>query len=151
MEITSFGGEARSRNIGRQFDGDGVQISTGSDSSGCTLYLNPGSGSSFPNCANSGCCWNLEEPKSHLSPLSAGWNLRGTPYPQTAAWSSVTVTRGAETKNNGAIGDGWIKEPFYRWTGTRYDSLSSGGTFQPLAGYWMRVFVEGCTIVFPQP
>ncbi|MCX5973449.1 MAG: hypothetical protein NTU59_01990 [Coprothermobacterota bacterium] len=62
------------------------------------------------------------------------------------------MTRGAETKNlDGAIGTGWVKEPFYRWTGTRYDSLSSEGTFQPLAGYWMRVLVEGCAIVFPQP
>ena len=83
--------------------------------------------------------------------LSAGWNLIGTPYHQAVAWGSVTMTRGGESKTlDAARATGWVG-PFYRWTGTRYDSLSGAGAFEPLAGYWMRVFVEGCAIVFPQP
>ena len=83
--------------------------------------------------------------------LSSGWNLIGTPYPQGVSWMYVHVTRGGETKTLAAARvAGWIG-PFYRWTGTRYESLSGADLFQPLAGYWMRVFVEGCAIVFPQP
>ncbi|MCX5976760.1 MAG: hypothetical protein NTV33_08050, partial [Coprothermobacterota bacterium] len=81
--------------------------------------------------------------------LSQGWNLIGTPYEAAIGWSTVRVHKALVLKDlNDAISAGWIKSPFYRWTGSTYAGLVSGGAFQPKAGYWVKVLVPGCTLTF---
>ncbi|MEI6309141.1 MAG: kelch repeat-containing protein [bacterium] len=85
-------------------------------------------------------------------PLSPGWNLIGTPYQQPVPWASVSVKKGAESKNlEDAMTSGWIKGPFYGWTGTSYQTVAVGGSFQPTSGYWIKDFLAGCSLVFGSP
>ncbi|MCX5975679.1 MAG: lectin like domain-containing protein [Coprothermobacterota bacterium] len=84
--------------------------------------------------------------------LEIGWNMIGTPYHQPVSWGSVTVTKGAESKNlDLAITAGWIQSAFYRWTGTTYQLVGSGGTFQPTSGCWVKTLQAGCSFTFPKP
>ncbi len=84
--------------------------------------------------------------------LSSGWNLIGAPYHQAVAWSAVNVSKGGENKTlDAAFSAGWIKGPFYRWTGSAYELISSGGTFLPTSGYWLKGLQEGCALVFTKP
>ncbi|MEI6309474.1 MAG: hypothetical protein WCP58_07520, partial [bacterium] len=85
-------------------------------------------------------------------PLSPGWNLIGTPYHQPVPWALVSVRKGAESKNlEDAITSGWIKGPFYGWTGTSYQTVAVGGYFQPTSGYWIKDLLAGCSLVFGRP
>ena len=84
--------------------------------------------------------------------LSPGWNLIGTPYHQPVPWASVSVRKGAEIKSlEEAMAGGWIKGPFYHWTGTSYQSVAVGGSFQPTSGYWIKDLLAGCSLVFGSP
>jgi hypothetical protein len=56
----------------------------------------------------------------------------------------------SKTLDQALISD-WIKSPFYRWTGQTYDWVSSGGTFQPTSGYWVKALQTGCKLVFSKP
>ncbi|MEI6310370.1 MAG: PQQ-binding-like beta-propeller repeat protein, partial [bacterium] len=90
---------------------------------------------------------NMED--SFTISLSQGWNLIGTPYEAAIGWSTVRVHKALVLKNlDDAISAGWIKSPFYRWTGSIYAALGSGGAFQPKAGYWVNVLAPGCTLTF---
>ncbi|MCX5977574.1 MAG: hypothetical protein NTV33_12345, partial [Coprothermobacterota bacterium] len=84
--------------------------------------------------------------------LSSGWNLIGAPYRQAVAWSAVNVSKGGENKAlDAAFSAGWVKEPFYHWTGSAYEVISSGGTFEPTSGYWLKGLQDGCALVFTKP
>ncbi|MCX5976741.1 MAG: hypothetical protein NTV33_07940 [Coprothermobacterota bacterium] len=84
--------------------------------------------------------------------LSPGWNLIGTPYHQPMHWASVSVRKGAESKSlDEAMVNGWIKGPFYGWTGTSYQTVAVGGSFQPTSGYWIKDLLAGCSLVFGRP
>ncbi len=87
-------------------------------------------------------------------PLAYGWNMIGTPYTQPVSYTNkVLVTNGTDLKLlDQAIAAGWIKGPFYRWTGSTYDALTSGGSFQILAGYWVKALLRsGCSLIFIKP
>ncbi|MEI6509900.1 MAG: hypothetical protein WCO14_03020 [bacterium] len=87
-------------------------------------------------------------------PLAYGWNMIGTPYNQPVSYNSkVMVKYGNALKTlDQAVASGWIKGPLYRWTGSAYDVLTSGGVFQPLAGYWVKVLLAtGCSMIFTKP
>jgi hypothetical protein len=88
----------------------------------------------------------------HLIPLSTGWNLIGAPFYQQIPWDSIHVLKAAEVKTlNEAMLAGWIKGPFYRWTGSAYESINSGGIFQPTSGYWLKGLQNGCTLEVAKP
>jgi len=87
-----------------------------------------------------------------LIPLSTGWNLIGTPYHQPVAWSSIHVRKAGELKTlDEAMLAGWIKGPFYRWSGSTYELIISGGIFQPTSGYWLKGLQDGCTLEVAKP
>ena len=87
-----------------------------------------------------------------LIPLWTGWNLIGTPYHQPVAWDSIHVRKAAEVKTlDEAILAGWIKGPFYRWTGSTYELINSGGIFQPTSGYWLKALQDGCELEVTKP
>jgi hypothetical protein len=82
--------------------------------------------------------------------LSQGWNLIGTPYYYPVAWDNVQVKKGAETVSlPEAVTRGWVRTYAYYWQGGAYHTLSSGGSFEPLKGYWFYAKVSGCTLIFP--
>lgn len=92
------------------------------------------------------------EQASTAIPLALGWNMIGTPYHQPVSWGSVTVTQRVESKTlDQAVASGWIQNAFYRWTGTTYQLVGSGGTFQPTSGCWVKTLQAGCTLTFPKP
>jgi hypothetical protein len=87
-----------------------------------------------------------------LIPLSTGWNLIGAPFYQQVTWNSIHVLKAAEVKTlDEAMLAGWIKGPFYRWTGSAYESITSGGIFQPTSGYWLKGLQEGCALEVAKP
>jgi len=94
-------------------------------------------------------------PNEQLStaiPMGLGWNMIGTPYHQPVGWGAITVTKGLESKTlDQAVAAGWIQSAFYRWTGATYQLISSGGTFQPTAGCWVKTLQAGCSFTFPKP
>ncbi|MEI6309371.1 MAG: lectin like domain-containing protein [bacterium] len=92
------------------------------------------------------------EQTSTAIPLEIGWNMIGTPYHQPVSWGAVTVTKGAESKSlDQAVAAGWIQSAFYRWTGTTYQLVGSGGIFQPTSGCWVKTLQAGCAFTFPKP
>ena len=81
---------------------------------------------------------------------SQGWNLIGTPYYYPVAWDFVQVRKGAETVSlPEAVTRGWVRSYAYYWQGGAYHTLSIGGSFEPLVGYWFYAKVSGCTLIFP--
>ena len=85
-------------------------------------------------------------------PLSPGSNLIGTPYHQPVPWALVSVSKGTESISlEAAMASGWIKGPFYSWTGATYQIVTTGGSFQPTSGYWIKDILNGCSLVFGKP
>ncbi|MCX5977073.1 MAG: hypothetical protein NTV33_09680 [Coprothermobacterota bacterium] len=86
--------------------------------------------------------------------LSHGWNMIGTPYTQPVSYSNKVVAKnGSDVRTlDQAVTAGWIQAPLYRWTGSAYEGLTSSGSFQPLAGYWVKVLLRsGCSMIFTKP
>ncbi|MCX5977083.1 MAG: hypothetical protein NTV33_09730 [Coprothermobacterota bacterium] len=84
-------------------------------------------------------------------PLAFGWNMIGTPYNQPVSYNNkVVVKNGSDVRTlDQAVTAGWIQAPLYRWTGSTYAVLASGGSFQPLAGYWVKALLRlGCSMIF---
>ena len=110
-------------------------------------------------------CWLKTPTPYHLSitgqpnmehyftiPLSQGWNLIGAPYEAAFDWSTVRMLKVPDTiPLDLAIATGWIKSPFYSWTGSSYQGLVSGGIFQSMAGYWVNAVAPGCSLIFYKP
>ena len=84
--------------------------------------------------------------------LSLSWNLIGNPFYYAVSWNDVLVKKGTETVSlSQAVANGWVRSTVYYWQGGAYLTVPSGGTFQPLVGYWFYAKVSGCTLIFPTP
>jgi hypothetical protein len=85
--------------------------------------------------------------------LGLGWNLIGVPYEGAIPWGMLRVSKdgGTLVTLDQAITSDWIQGTFYRWSGSAYQGLTTGGIFQPLSGYWAKTKVGSVRLVFMKP
>ena len=83
--------------------------------------------------------------------LGLNWNLIGVPYEGVIPWGAVRVSRysGALVTLDQAVSSNWILGMFLHWSGSTYEMLTTGGSFQSLFGYWVYAKVGDTGIHTP--
>lgn len=87
-------------------------------------------------------------------PLFKGFTMVGDPFLDEVWWEDVMVTCGSsDTITVGAAADsGWISPSFWYWDpeAKQYIEYSyPDGAFVPTEGYWVRTYVDSCTLLIP--
>ena len=85
--------------------------------------------------------------------LSLGWNMIGVPYESPIPWSAVQVSKEGNppVSLDQAVASNWIQRTFFRWSGSAYEGLTTGGSFLPLSGYWAKAKMGGLQLILPKP
>ncbi|MCX5977281.1 MAG: hypothetical protein NTV33_10775, partial [Coprothermobacterota bacterium] len=74
----------------------------------------------------------------------------GSPYPAPIFWGTALARKDSLVVSlDQATANGWLQGVLFRYNGSSYDLLYSGGTFQAMAGYWVRSLQTGVTLLFP--